>query len=66
MNQVFMTKEEQEKLADGLAERFSERNNFYNGFLYQWRDKLTFDHSEDERQEFYQMLWRLVRAHPLL
>ncbi|ETI24222.1 hypothetical protein G647_03591 [Cladophialophora carrionii CBS 160.54] len=59
MNQVFMTKEEQLKLVDELADRFAERNNFYNGFLYQWRDNLTFDHSEEERREFYEMLWKM-------
>ncbi|EXJ60919.1 hypothetical protein A1O7_05072 [Cladophialophora yegresii CBS 114405] len=59
MNQVFMTKEEQAKLVDALPDRFAERNNFYNGFLYQWRENLTFDHSEEERREFYEMLWKM-------
>lgn len=63
MNQVFMTKEEQAKLVDGLADRFAERNNFYNGFLYQWRDNLTFDHGKEEREQFYQMLWKMVSCH---
>jgi hypothetical protein len=61
MNQVFLTKEEQAKLVDQLADRFAERNNFYNGFLYQWRDNLTFDHTDEEREEFYNMLWKMVR-----
>lgn len=64
MNQVFMTKEEQEKIVDDLPDRFAERNNFYNGFLYQWRENLTFDHSDEERDEFYNMLWRMVRPTP--
>jgi hypothetical protein len=59
MNQVYMTKEEQAELVEGLPERFSDRNNFYNGFLYQWRDNLTYDHGDEERQEFYKTLWRM-------
>lgn len=64
MNQVYMTKEEQEKLRDSLAERFADRNNYYNGFLYQWRENKTYEHSDEERLEFYRMLWRLVRPAP--
>lgn len=60
MNQVFLTKDEQEKIRDALGERFAERNNYYNGFLYQWRDNLTYDHSDTEREEFYWMLWKMV------
>ncbi|KAH0842356.1 hypothetical protein AYO21_00029 [Fonsecaea monophora] len=59
MNQVYLTKEEQAKVVEELAGRFAERNNYYNGFLYQWRDNLTFDHSKEERMEFYQMLWKM-------
>lgn len=61
MNQQFLTKEEQTKLRDGLAARFAERNNYYNGFLYQWRENLTFNHSDEERDEFYWQLWKMVR-----
>ncbi len=61
MNQVFMTKDEQDKIVDQLPDRFAERNDFYNGFLYQWREDLTFNHNDDEREDFYNMLWRLVR-----
>ena len=60
MNQVFMTKEEQKALSAGLAERFAERNKWYNGFLYQWQDNLTYDHTPEERDEFYKKLWKLV------
>ncbi|KIV79921.1 hypothetical protein PV11_07460 [Exophiala sideris] len=59
MNQVYMTKDEQEKIRDSLAERFADRNNYYNGFLYQWRDNLTHDHDAKEREEFYWTLWKL-------
>ncbi|KAK5686420.1 hypothetical protein LTS10_002538 [Elasticomyces elasticus] len=59
MNQVYMTKEEQKAIAKGLPERFADRNNHYNGFLYQWRENLTYDHSEEEREEFYKMLWKM-------
>ncbi|KAK0940331.1 hypothetical protein LTR29_008070 [Friedmanniomyces endolithicus] len=59
MNQVYMTKEEQKELSKGLPERFADRNNHYNGFLYQWRENLTYDHSPEEREEFYRMLWKL-------
>ncbi|KAL6242963.1 hypothetical protein RBB50_010063 [Rhinocladiella similis] len=59
MNQQFLTKEEQTKLRDGLAARFAERNNYYNGFLYQWRENLTFNHSDEERDEFYWQLWKM-------
>ena len=60
MNQVYMTKEEQKELAAGLKERFADRNNYYNGFLYQWRENLTFDHDDKEREEFYWTLWKMV------
>ncbi|KAK4943934.1 hypothetical protein LTR10_016650 [Elasticomyces elasticus] len=59
MNQVYMTKDEQEKIRDSLAERFADRNNYYNGFLYQWRDNLTHDHDAKEREDFYWTLWKL-------
>ncbi|KIW46870.1 uncharacterized protein PV06_02494 [Exophiala oligosperma] len=59
MNQQFLTKEEQAKLRDGLAARFAERNNYYNGFLYQWRENLTFDDSDEKRDEFYWQLWKM-------
>ncbi|TKA80071.1 hypothetical protein B0A55_02478, partial [Friedmanniomyces simplex] len=59
MNQVYMTKEEQKALSKGLPERFADRNNHYNGFLYQWRENLTYDHSPEERDEFYRMLWKM-------
>lgn len=60
MNQIYMTKEEQEEVAAGLGERFADRNNYYNGFLYQWREDLTFEHNDKEREEFYWKLWKLV------
>jgi hypothetical protein len=60
MNQIFMTKEEQAKLRDDLGSRFAERNNYYNGFLYQWREDKTFDHNDKERDEFYWTLWKMV------
>ncbi|KAK5390164.1 hypothetical protein LTS13_000245 [Exophiala xenobiotica] len=59
MNQIFMTKEEQAKLRDDLGSRFAERNNYYNGFLYQWREDKTFDHNDKERDEFYWTLWKM-------
>ncbi|KAK5305825.1 hypothetical protein LTR99_003369 [Exophiala xenobiotica] len=59
MNQIFMTKEEQAKLQDDLGSRFAERNNYYNGFLYQWREDKTFDHNDKERDEFYWTLWKM-------
>lgn len=61
MNQIYMTKEEQKEVAAGLRDRFADRNKYYNGFLYQWREDLTFDHNDKEREEFYWMLWKLVR-----
>lgn len=57
MKQVELTKEEQAELVGGLGDSFAQRNTFYNGFLYQWRDNLTFDHDKDQREEFYKMLW---------
>jgi len=66
MNQVYMTKDEQEKIRDSLAERFADRNNYYNGFLYQWRDNLTYDHDAKEREEFYWTLWKMVSISRLL
>ena len=60
MKQVHMTKEEQQDLAAGLAERFADRNKFYNGFLYQWRENLTFDDDAKKREDFYWTLWNMV------
>lgn len=60
MNQVFLTKDEQEKNVGELRDWFENRNNYYNGFLYQWRDTLTTDQSDEEREEFYWMLWKMV------
>lgn len=60
MNQIYMTKKEQEKLRDDLAQKFEDRYIHYNGFLYQWRDNMTFDHTPEERNEFYWMLWKMV------
>ncbi|KAK3113606.1 hypothetical protein LTR53_008934 [Teratosphaeriaceae sp. CCFEE 6253] len=59
MNQVYMTKEEQKEVAAGLGARFADRNNHYNGFLYQWRENLTYDHTPEEREEFYRLLWKM-------
>lgn len=60
MNQVYMTKEEQKQLSAGLADRLEDRNKHYNGFLYQWRENLTFDHTPEEREELYYELWKMV------
>jgi cation diffusion facilitator CzcD-associated flavoprotein CzcO len=60
MNQIQLSKEEQEKLRDGLPERLAERHKYYNGFLYQWRNDLTFNHTPEEREEFFWMLWKMV------
>lgn len=62
MNQVFMTKEEQRALAKSLPDQFADRNKHYNGFLYQWRENLTFDHNAEEREAFYRMLWKMVSS----
>lgn len=61
-----MTKEEQEKVVDELGDWFEDRNNYYNGFLYQWRDSLTFDQTKEEREQFYWMLWKMVSHHTIL
>lgn len=60
MNQIYLTKEEQEGFAASLPASLADRNNHYNGFLYQWRENLTFDHTPEEREEFYRMLWKMV------
>lgn len=66
MNQIQLTKEEQEKLRDSLAGKLAERNNYYNGFLYQWRNDLTYNHTPEEREEFFWMLWKMVRLTHLI
>lgn len=60
MNQVFLTKEEQEEDKKRYPELFEQRWQNYNGFLYQYRPEMMLDYTPEERQELFDMLWNMV------
>lgn len=61
MNQVWLTKEEQDLVKKTLQQDvFDQRLNNASGFLYQYRPIKTLDHSPEEREALYQELWKIV------
>jgi len=60
MNQIFMTKEQQEEDKKRYPELFDQRWQNYNGFLYQFRPEMMFDYSPFERQQLFDQLWGMV------
>lgn len=61
MRQKKITKEEDEEMKKKLPDAFKERLTHDAGFMYSVRKDLkTFDHSEEEREKFYEYLWQTV------
>lgn len=60
MNQIFITKEQQDEDKKRYPELFDQRWNNYNGFLYQYRPELMFDYTPEERHQMFDMLWNMV------
>jgi len=60
MRQVAITAEEQAKDKVSYPDVFNQRWVNYAGFLYQFRPELMFDHTPEERQEMFNMLWNMV------
>jgi len=61
MRQVSLTPEQQAKDKLNYPDVFNQRWVNYAGFLYQFRPELMFDHTPEERQEMFNMLWNMVR-----
>lgn len=61
MNQVWLTKEEQEEDKKRFPELFEQRWVNYNGFLYQFQPEMMFDATEEEREAMFDKLWAWVR-----
>lgn len=62
MNQVYLTKEEQDKDKLQYPELFEQRWVNYNGFLYQFQPHMMFDHTPQQRQEMFDKLWKMVHT----
>jgi cation diffusion facilitator CzcD-associated flavoprotein CzcO len=53
-----LTVEEQEKNKQFYPELFRYRETNFAGFLYDWSEKNTFDDSPEEREAFYEQVWK--------
>lgn len=53
-----LTVEEQEKAKKHYPELFRYREANFAGFLYDWDEKNTFDVGPEEREEFYERIWK--------
>jgi cation diffusion facilitator CzcD-associated flavoprotein CzcO len=53
-----LTVEEQEKAKKHYPELFRYREANFAGFLYDWDEKNTFDVTPEEREEFYERIWK--------
>lgn len=62
MNQILLTKEQQDEDKLRYPELFEQRWQNYNGFLYQYRPEMMFDYTPEERKELFDTLWGMVRA----
>lgn len=62
MKQKKITKEEDEEMKTRLKDMFAERLTHDAGFMYSVRkDMKTFEHDAKAREEFFEMLWEMVR-----
>ncbi|EXJ74895.1 uncharacterized protein A1O5_01591 [Cladophialophora psammophila CBS 110553] len=59
MRQKSLTPEQQTEDKTKYREWFNQRWNNYGGFLYQYRDSLTFDQTPEQRQALYEELWTM-------
>ncbi|KAL4923602.1 flavin-containing monooxygenase [Aspergillus undulatus] len=53
-----LTVEEQEQIKPYYPELFRYRETNFAGFLYDWHEKNTFDDSPEEREAFYEQVWK--------
>lgn len=57
MRQRKLTKEEQAKNKEEYPQIFKDRMQTFAGFAFDFKDRNTFDDTEEERQKFYEDLW---------
>lgn len=60
MRQKKVSKEEDEEMKGRLAEMFKERLTHDAGFLYSSQKFKMSEHTEEEREEFFEKLWEMV------
>ncbi|KAL4790950.1 hypothetical protein BDV19DRAFT_316612 [Aspergillus venezuelensis] len=53
-----LTIEEQERIKPYYPELFRYREANFAGFLYDWHEKDTFDDTPEEREAFYEQVWK--------
>lgn len=53
-----LTVEEQERIKPYYPELFRYRETSFAGFMYDWHEKNTFDDSPEEREAFYESVWK--------
>lgn len=53
-----LTVEEQERLKPVYPELFRYRETSFAGFLYDWCERNTFDDTPEEREAFYEKVWK--------
>ncbi|KAK0113652.1 hypothetical protein ONS95_013898 [Cadophora gregata] len=53
-----MTKEEQVRLMDTYPQQFELRERCFAGFTYDFLERNTFDHTPEEREAFFESLWK--------
>ncbi|PTB65004.1 FAD/NAD(P)-binding domain-containing protein [Trichoderma citrinoviride] len=58
MRRKDLTVEEQEKAKKHYPELFRYREANFAGFLYDWDEKNTFDVGPEERERFYESIWK--------
>lgn len=61
MNQVWLTKEEQDKDKLDYPKLFDQRFENYNGFLYQIRPELMLEQTDQDREKMFDTLWQMVK-----
>lgn len=60
MNQKIVPKDVQLEDKKNFTAIYKERYNNFNGFLYQTRPDMMFDHTEEERLALFEELWAMV------
>ncbi|KAJ5804107.1 uncharacterized protein N7518_000410 [Penicillium psychrosexuale] len=53
-----LTVEEQERLKPNYPELFRYRETSFAGFLYDWYERNTFDDTPEEREAFFESVWK--------
>ena len=62
MRQAKLTPEQQELDKTQYPEMFKERLTHYAGFMYSTQKFGTYSHSPEEREAFFEDLWKIVSA----